>query len=306
MELRTLRYFVAVAEELHFGRAAARLHMTQPPLSRAIKQLELDLDCELLHRSSTGVTLTPAGVSLYEDAQSLLARAEQIRARTTAAAGPATLTIGTLTDSAEQSVTRLADAYRQRHPHVRIHIRDADFTNPTAGLRSSTVDVALTRAPFDLTGLTVHVLRSDPIGVVLRADDPLATREQLHPSELSDRRWFRLPADTDPLWRAFWTPPNSQGSDGPVVRTANECLQVVLWNGTVGLTPLSHPLPDGLVAVPLADMPRSDLVLAIRKHDHRPLIRAFTHTAAELYREISHTPASAQDRGSRNLDQVVG
>ncbi|MER5827673.1 LysR family transcriptional regulator, partial [Streptomyces mirabilis] len=108
MELRTLRYFVAVAEELHFGRAAARLHMTQPPLSRAVKQLETDLGCELLRRSPTGVTLTPAGALLHDEACTLLARADQARARVAAAAGTATLTIGTLADSAEQVGTRLA------------------------------------------------------------------------------------------------------------------------------------------------------------------------------------------------------
>src|ERR1700704_6415999 len=68
MELRTLRYFVAVAEELHFGRAAARLHMSQPPLSRAIRQLETDVGATLLHRSAAGVTLTPAGAALLHEA----------------------------------------------------------------------------------------------------------------------------------------------------------------------------------------------------------------------------------------------
>ncbi|MGY2063228.1 LysR family transcriptional regulator, partial [Nocardia gipuzkoensis] len=97
MDLRTLRYFVVVAEELHFGRAAARLHMTQPPLSRAIRQLETELGCELLHRSPTGVTLTPAGISLLGDARGLLAQADRARSRATAA-GASILTIGTLAD----------------------------------------------------------------------------------------------------------------------------------------------------------------------------------------------------------------
>jgi DNA-binding transcriptional LysR family regulator len=77
MDLRSLGYFVAVAEERHFGRAAARLHMTQPPLSRAIKQLETDLGALLLHRSPAGVTLTAAGTALYDEARSLLEQSER-------------------------------------------------------------------------------------------------------------------------------------------------------------------------------------------------------------------------------------
>ncbi|KOG85263.1 LysR family transcriptional regulator, partial [Streptomyces varsoviensis] len=102
MDLRLLRYFVAVAEELHFGRAAARLHMTQPPLSRAVQQLETDLGCALLHRSPAGVALTPAGATLYEEARALLARAARVRTKVAAAAGTPALTVGTLADSAEQ------------------------------------------------------------------------------------------------------------------------------------------------------------------------------------------------------------
>ena len=150
MDLRSLRYFVAVAEERHFGRAAARLHMTQPPLSRAIRQLETDLGAVLLHRSPAGVTLTAAGTALYDEARTLLEQAEHARARVAAAAGTATFTIGILADSAEEAGTRLAAAFRQRHPGGRASvIREADFTDPTAGLRAGLVDVALTRAPFD-------------------------------------------------------------------------------------------------------------------------------------------------------------
>src|SRR5437867_10020384 len=93
MDLRSLRYFVAVADERHFGRAAARLHMTQPPLSRAIRQLETDLGVLLLHRSATGVELTAAGDALYAEASTLLEQAEQARVRVTAATGATTLTI---------------------------------------------------------------------------------------------------------------------------------------------------------------------------------------------------------------------
>ncbi|MEU7887591.1 LysR family transcriptional regulator [Microbispora bryophytorum] len=286
MDLRSLRYFVAVAEERHFGRAAARLHMTQPPLSRAVRQLEADLGTLLLHRSPTGVTPTPAGAALYEEARALLEQAERVRARVAAAAGAATLTIGTLADSAEQAGARLAAAFRRRHPGVQVRVREADFTDPTTGLRAGLVDVAITREPFDDAGITTRLLRSDPMGVVLRADDPLACRETLRLSDLAGRPWFRLPDGTDPVWRAYWnaTTPGGELRDGPVVRTVHECLQAVLWNGTVGLAPTAHPLPEGLASVPLADMPPSHLVLAWNSADAGPLIRSFAHIATSVYR----------------------
>lgn len=284
MELRVLRYFVAVAEELHFGRAAVRLRMTQPPLSRAIRQLEADLGCVLLERSPAGAALTPAGAVLLDEARTLLARADQARVRVAAAAGTATLTVGTLADSAGQAGTRLAAAYRARHPHVEVRIREADLTDPATGLRAGLVDVALTRTPFDTTGLTTHVLRSDAVGAVLRADDPFAGRGSLRLDDLADRPWFRFPDGTDPVWAAFWGGGrHTARRSGPVVRTAQECLQSVLWSGTVGLIPLGHPLPEGLTAVPLADMPPSRLVIAWNGADPGPLVRSFVRIATAAW-----------------------
>jgi DNA-binding transcriptional LysR family regulator len=286
MDLRSLNYFVAVAEERHFGRAAARLHMTQPPLSRAIRQLETDLGAVLLDRSSTPVTLTDAGTALYAEARLLLEQADHARAQVAAAAGTATITIGILADSAEQAGTHLAAAFRERHPAVSVRIREADFTDPTTGLRAGLTDVALTREPFDQTGISTHVVRSDPVGVVLRADDPLAGRGSLRLPDLAGRRWFQLPEGTDPLWRAYWngSTPGGELRDGPVVRTVHECLQGVLWNGVIGLAPLVHDLPDGLTAVPLTGMPPSRLVIAWNSASTSPLIRSFTRIAAGLYR----------------------
>ncbi|AJC53322.1 LysR family transcriptional regulator [Streptomyces sp. 769] len=291
MDLRLLRYFMAVSEERHFGRAAARLHMTQPPLTRAIKRLEADLGTALLHRSAAGVTLTAAGNALYDEARTLLAQADRARARVAAAAGVVSLTIGTLGDSVERAGagTPLAAAFRQRHPGVNVRLHEADFADPTTGLRSGLVDVAVTRAPFDDTGFSSRVIRSDPVGVVLRADDPLAARELLRLADLDDRTWFRFPDGTDTVWRAYWngTEPGAPLREGPVVRTVHECLRAVQWNGTIGLVPLGHvwaphdqESPDGLTVVPLADMPPSRLIVAWRSGDPNPLVRSFVALAA--------------------------
>ncbi|UFR00088.1 LysR family transcriptional regulator [Streptomyces sp. Go40/10] len=282
MELRTLRYFVAVAEELHFGRAATRLHMSQPPLSRAIKQLEADVGAVLFTRAPTGVTLTVVGSVLLDEARALLDHADRVRERVSAAAGVATLTIGILGDGTDPGVGRLAAAYRRSHPGVDIRIRDTDLTDPTCGLRAGSVDVALTRSPFDETALTVRVLRADPVGVVLRADDPLALREWLRLAELSDRRWFKFPEGTDPVWQSYWN--GGRAREGPVVRAVQECLQAVLWNGTVGLAPLGHDLPAELTVVPLVDMAPSRVVAVWNEGDTNPLIRSFIEIATASYR----------------------
>ncbi len=281
LELRTLRYFVAVAEELHFGRAAVRLHMSQPPLSRAIRALETELGATLFHRTSAGVTLTGAGAVLLDEARALLDRAERVPARVAAAAGAATLTVGILGDSTDPDVVRLADAYRRRHPHVEVTVRETDLTDPTCGLHAGLVDVALTRGPFDPTGLTTHTLRADPVGALLRADDPLAGRASLTPAELADRRWFRFPEGTDPLWQAYWN--GGEPRPGPVVRTVRECQQVVLWNGTVGMTLADHVPAEGLTVVPLTGLPPSPVVLAWPRTDSNPLIRSFVRLAVAVY-----------------------
>ncbi|MGW0941443.1 LysR family transcriptional regulator [Streptomyces sp. NPDC002623] len=283
MELRTLRYFVAVAEELHFGRAAVRLHMSQPPLSRAIRRLEADLGATLLHRSAAGVALAPAGAVLLDEARALLDQADRARVRVAAAAGAATLTVGLLGDSSDRGATRLAAAYRRRHPGVDVRIRDTDLTDPTCGLRAGLVDVALTRLPFDESGLAVRELRADPVGAVLRTDDPLAGSDRLKLADLAGRRWFQFPDGTDPIWRSYWN--GGEPREGPVVRAVQECLQAVLWNGTVGMTPLGHRPPEQLAVIPVVDMAPSRVAVAWQEGDANPLIRSFVEIAAAAYRD---------------------
>lgn len=278
VDLRSLRYFVAVAEEGHIGRAANRLHMTQPPLSRAIRQLEDELGALLFERTPKGVTVTPAGKVLYDETGALLGRADRIRRRVAAAAGTAPLAVGTLADAAEQVGGRLVPLFRARYPHVHVSIHESDLGDPTAGLRAGLVDVAITRTPFDDTGISMHVLRSVPVGVVMRDDDPFAGYASVSSGDLADRRWVRLPEGADPVWTAYWTG-NGDNDASPVMRTIQECLQGVLWNGTSALAPIDQPLPAGLVVVPLADRPPSDLVVAWPRAASSPLVRGFVQVA---------------------------
>ncbi len=162
-------------------------------------------------------------------------------------------------------------------------VHEADLGDPTAGLRAGLVDVALTRTPFDETGLTTHVLRSEPVGVVLPAGDPLAGRATVSVAELAGRRWIRLPDGTDPIWKSYWTGGGAPEEDRPVMHTIQECLQSALWNGTLALAPLRQPMPVGLVTVAVTDRRPSDLVVAWAGTGPGPLIRSFAQVAAAGY-----------------------
>ncbi|WP_083661323.1 LysR family transcriptional regulator [Actinophytocola xanthii] len=302
MELRTLRYFVAVAEELHFGRAAARLHISQPALSRAIKQLEAELGTRLFDRSPAGVTLTAAGVVLLDEARALLDQADRTRLRVAAAAGAATITVGILGDSTDPDLIRLAGAYRRRYPHVEVSVRETDLTDPTCGLHAGLVDIALTRAPFDETGLVVRELRADPVGALLRADDPLARHESLTLAELAGRRWFVFPAGTDPRWQSYWN--GGETREGPVVRAVQECQQAVLWNGTVGMTLVGHRPAAGLIVVPVVDMRPSRVILAWKESRTSPLVQSFVQLATASYRS-SPTAWSTSSSTGRDMSSTM-
>jgi DNA-binding transcriptional LysR family regulator len=283
VDLRGLRYFVVVAEERNVGRAASRLHMTQPPLSRAVHRLEADLGVPLFERTPAGVTLTPAGEALLVEARALLDSADRLERRVRDAAGPPRIAIGSLADAADLVATRLVAPFREQHPHVAVDLREFDLADPAAGLRGGDVDVALTRAPFGSAGLRTHVLARQPVGVVVADSDPLAAAGTVSVAALTDRRWVRLPEGADAAWRAYWTGPTPD-PDHPEVRTIQECLQSVLWDGLTALAPVDQLLPPGLTVVPVDDREPSRLVLAWRAADRNPLVRSFVAVAAAGFR----------------------
>lgn len=284
MDLRSLRYFIAVAEERHVGRAAQRLHMTQPPLSRAIRRLEDDVGSALFVRTPRGVDLTRAGSVMLEEARALLDHAERLRRRVVTASGPATLVVGTLADTVEHLGTRLVTAFRTARPDVAVSVHEADLGDPSAGLRTGLVDVALTRTPFDTSGLALRTLRTEPVGVVLPAGDPLAACDRLTTTELTGRSWVRLPDGTDERWRDYWCVPGARHDpDAPPARTIQECLQAVLWSGATALAPLAQSLSADLVVVPVTDRAPSELVVAWSRARTDPLTRLFADIAVAAY-----------------------
>lgn len=177
MELRHLRYFCAVAEELHFGRAARRLHMAQPPLSQQIRQLEDELGVALLVRSTRRVELTPAGADYLERAVAILdsVDAASRQALRIADGRAGTLSIGCVGSATYSLLPALVRALSDELPDVDVSVRGemlapAQITALTAG----DIDLALLRMPIDTTGLHVEPIRSDRLIVALPHDHQLA------------------------------------------------------------------------------------------------------------------------------------
>ena len=188
VEARQLRYFVAVAEELHFGRAAERLGMAQPPLSRAIRTLERQLGVRLLERTTRQVTLTAAGEVLLRDARTAL-DAISAAARRAQNAGQPTpaLRLALNADDDAGLLPQILDAYRREEASLPVELVLGGRGEQEPALRDGRGDVALLPTPFDDRGLDVESLLTEPRLVALAADDPLAARSVLRLAGLVDR-----------------------------------------------------------------------------------------------------------------------
>ena len=177
MELRHLRYFRAVAEELHFGRAAERLHMAQPPLSQQIRQLEDELGVALLARSTRRVELTPAGADYLQRAVAILDSVDAAarQAQRIADGRQGNLAIGCVGSATYSLLPALVRALSDELPDVDVHVR-GEMLAPAqiAALESGDIDLALLRMPINTTGLRVESIRSDRLIVALPHDHPLA------------------------------------------------------------------------------------------------------------------------------------
>ena len=181
-----LRCFAAVAEELHFGRAAARLNLTQPPLSRQIQGLERILDVQLLERTSRSVRLTAAGRSFLPEAQRILRLAETAThvTRQVAAGRAGVLKLGFTAASAYDFLPRLVTALRQTLPDVTLSLREMVSKDQVEELLAGRIDAALVRPPVTHPDLIAVRALAEPLVVALPAGNPLALRDRLTPGDL--------------------------------------------------------------------------------------------------------------------------
>jgi len=189
LEVRQLRYFVAVAEELHFGRAAEQLRMAQPPLSRAIRQLEQQLGVTLLERTTRQVVLTPAGQVLLRDARGALeamAAAER-RTRHAGAAVPV-LRLALKADLDAGLLPAILAAYGEEPDALPVELVLGGFAEQAGALRDGRADVGLLLRPYDERGLDGEELLTEPMLIALAAGDPLAARPRLRLADVAGRR----------------------------------------------------------------------------------------------------------------------
>jgi DNA-binding transcriptional LysR family regulator len=202
---RLLKQFIAVAEELHFGRAAARLHMAQPPLSQAIKHLEEVVGVVLLSRSKHSVALTPAGMAFLDDAREWL-RHEQ-RAIDTARRASKGLTgrlaIGFVGSVSYALLPDLLRDFRTRYPGIHFDLRELTSTEQVDGLRSGRIDVGIVRLPLnDAADMTLHIVERERFVAVLPRDHRLAKASGIHLRELADDKFMTFPPDKIPSLHA--------------------------------------------------------------------------------------------------------
>ena len=187
MELRRLRYFVAVAEELHFLRAAQRLHIEQSPLSRAIKELEADLGVQLFHRTTRTTRLTRAGEVFLEEARHVLTAVAQARASARGAAKgrKGRLNIGFAEGIAHPRLSSLLARYRAIADQVELKILQMSFEEQVKALHARSLDAGFSFAAVERNGLQADAVWADPVAAVLPAQHALAAKPQLELKEIA-------------------------------------------------------------------------------------------------------------------------
>lgn len=298
VELREFRYFVAVATELNFSRAAQRLGMAQSPLSKAIAQLESRLGVTLLHRDTRRVDLTPAGAVLLEQARSVLAAADAAITRTLrAAAAEPRLTV-TLKPGVDSGLLREIVAAYERPDLPPVEIDFADWGGPTARLLCGAADVAILHSPYDPQGLEIWELLTEPRVVALCAGHRLATRTRLRRADLSGEplpHWPSGDPASDAYWAgrdavtlaAAWTDSATTDSapTGPAVRDLTQLLEVVGYGQAVAFLPAStaarYPRPD-IVYIPVTDLSPSITAIAWPEASRSPATAAFLAAAIDV------------------------
>jgi LysR family transcriptional regulator, benzoate and cis,cis-muconate-responsive activator of ben and cat genes len=291
MDLRQLRYFVAVAEELHFSRAASRLNLAQSALSSQVRALEREVGGPLLVRSTRRVALTPAGERLLTDGREVLAAADGAleRARALARGEAGAIVLGSMGPAAGGLLAPLLARFSSRHPGMRVEIRNLDFSDMVDSVRERQVDLAFVYMPLDEPDLEFIPLMTEPRVVVLPRHHRLAHRRQLRPRDLREETFIMQPEHVPEIWRDHWLLVDDFGQRPRISpRTADKLedwLTLISQGEGVDTAPAIisryYAWPD-VAFVPLVDTAPSLLALARRRGDCEPLLDEFTQLALEV------------------------
>ena len=281
LDLRAVRFFVAVAEARHFGRAAAELHIAQPYLSRQIRGLEQRVGARLLDRGPRGTSLTSAGEAFLPRAKALLRLASQACAASRAAARPSRINIGH---------TRNVDVYPavrellRLHPDAEVHVVELDWNEPREALLEQRVDAVVARLPMTTDALDVTVLYDEPRELLVPLDHRLAGKESVTLEDIVDEPLPKLP---DPAWNAFWRidprPDGSAAPDGPAIEVLEDKLELIAAGQAVAIVAAGfRGIRPDLTTVGLSGIEPSHVVLATRTGDRNRLVDAFGRYARRL------------------------
>lgn len=282
VDTRLLRYFATVAEEGNLTRAAERLLVSQPALTKQVKQLESQLGVRLFTRSRTGMALTGPGRALAERVPSLLASWDLVLRETRNAASPEArvLRVGFIGSAANETTQDIIAAFTIRRPGWRVEMRQASWTNPSAGLADG--DVALVRLPFPgQDALQVEVLLTEPRCVALPSAHPLAARDVIAFRELWDEPFVAAPPETG-AWRHHWLATDERDGHpvriGAVTDQPDDWLNAIANGYGVALAPASNVrfyARPGVVYRPVTGVSPSRVGVAWAPADTNPVVGDF-------------------------------
>jgi DNA-binding transcriptional LysR family regulator len=291
VHLRNLRYFAAVAEELHFSRAAERLHVSQPALSKQIRQLERELRFPLFRRDRRRVELTAAGEALLPTARQLLADWEEALADATRRASDEgrLLQVGFQTSVGGGLYQDIAARFASLRPDWRLELRSHVWSDPTGGLHDRSADVAFLWLPAGAEDeIEVRPLRTERKYVAFRAGHRLARSRAVQMTDLLEEPFVALPPEAGAL-RDHWLALGDRGAHpvkiGAEASTADEAFEavatgqgvVLLAEGNAGV----YERP-GIVCRPVIGVQPSQLAVAWRRDDQRATVHEFVRTAVEV------------------------
>lgn len=291
MELRDIEIFLTLADELHFGRTAARLHLTPARVSQSIKQQERRIGGPLFERTTHNVRLTPLGRQLRDELAPLFHGLRQSveRARQTASGTSGTLTLGTMGPQAWM-INKIVQLFQTRHPNARLLHRDINPVYPLDLLRSGDVDVALLWLPIREPDLTVGpVTHTSPQALMLAVTHPYADRDSVCLEDFGDLTFIAhsssIPAYMEEVFQPFHTPSGRPVPRGPLVTNWDDQLKAASSGQAVTAAAAEaarfYPWPN-LVYLPIRDAPSVRWALVWRTAAETRLVQAFAQAATDL------------------------